>query len=129
MIFVGIFALLVGILMIGQWTVTILKKQVAGPEAGMAGRGKVEMAYHWAAEFLTAVLLIIAGMGLLSDAGWGRMTFFIADGMLIYTVINSAGYFAQQGQKPMVIMFAVLLVLAVVSLGVVGQVGVENLAK
>jgi hypothetical protein len=113
MTFAAIFAIIVGVLMIVQWTVTILKKQVAGPESGLSGRGRTEMAFHWAAEFITAVLLVISGAFLLAGGNWGITLFMIAIGMLIYTVINSPGYFAQQRQWPMVIMFAVLLVLAI----------------
>ncbi len=39
--------------------------------------------------------------------------------MLLYTVIVSPGYFAQKREWPMVGMFAVLLALALVSLGLV----------
>ena len=116
MMFAAVFGIVVGAVMCIQWVVTILKKQVAGPESGMSGRGRVEMAYHWVAEFSTAVLLIIAGVGLTMKLSWGLTLFLVADGMLIYTVINSPGFFAQQKQWPMVIFFAVLLVLAVVCL-------------
>ncbi len=102
--------------MIVQWTISILKKQVAGPEAGLIGRGQTEMAFHWAAEFITAVLLIVSGISLLVSAGWSITVFLVASGMLMYTVINSPGYFAQQQKWPMVIVFAVLLVLSIVSL-------------
>ncbi len=39
-----------------------------------------------------------------------------ASGMLLYTVINSSGYFAELGQWPMVGMFAVLLAVAATSI-------------
>ena len=116
MIFSAIFSIVVGAMMIIQWTTTLLKKQVEGPEAGISGREKLEMVYHWTAEFATAVLLIVSGAGLLVSAGWGENTFLVATGMLIYTLINSPGFFAQRRQWPMVVMFAVLLVLATVSL-------------
>jgi hypothetical protein len=116
MTFAAIFAIIIGILMIAQWTISILKKQVAGPEIGLVGRGRTEMAFHWVAEFSTAVLLLISGFGLILNTGWGLTVFLIATGMLIYTVINSPGYFAQQRKWPMIIMFAVILVLAIVSL-------------
>jgi hypothetical protein len=116
MIFAAVFAIFVGLLMIVQWTITIFKKQVAGPEAGLAGRGKTEMGFHWAAEFVTAILLIISGISLLSNTGWGKTAFLVAVGMLVYTVINSPGYFAQQRKWPMVILFAFLLVLSIISL-------------
>lgn len=114
MTFSAVFAIAVGVLMLVQWTITILRKQVAGPESGMAGRGRVEMAYHWLAEFSTAVLLIVSGIGLITGVGWGPVLFLISNGMLLYTVINSPGYFAQQRQWLMVIMFAVILVLSII---------------
>ena len=113
MMFAAIFGIVVGVLMCVQWVLTILKKQVAGPESGVSGRGRVEMAYHLVAEFCTALLLLFAGVSLITKMSWGLTLFLIADGMLIYTVINSPGFFAQQRQWPMVIFFAVLLVLAV----------------
>lgn len=117
MTFAAIFAIAVGILMAMQWTVTIMKGQVAGPEAAVGGRGKLEMAFHLVAELATAFMLIMAGSCLLV-LGKARALglFFIAIGMLLYTVINSPGYFAQQRRWAQVAMFAALLVLTVVSL-------------
>jgi hypothetical protein len=115
MTFAAIFAILVGLLMIVQWTTSILKKQVAGPEAGLMNRGRNEMAHHWAAEFATAILLIILGASLLFQMAWGLSVFFVAIGMLIYTVINSPGYFAQQRKWSMVIMFVAINISPVVS--------------
>jgi len=37
-------------------------------------------------------------------------------GMLLHTVIVSSGYFAQKGQWPFVVLFAVVLILAVISI-------------
>ena len=45
----------------------------------------------------------------------------VANGMLVYTVIVSPGYFAQKGQWPLVGMFAIVLAFAIVS--------IVNLAK
>jgi hypothetical protein len=116
MTFAAIFAISVGLLMIVQWTISILKKQVAGPEAGVIGRGRIEMVFHWAAEFSTAIFLIISGTGLFLQVGWGFTAFYVAMGMLAYTLINSPGYFAQQRKWLMVILFAILLILSIVSL-------------
>jgi hypothetical protein len=115
----AIYSIMVGLAMITQWTLTLVKRQVPGREAGgTAGRGQVEMAFHWVAEFGTAVCLIAAGAGLLMEAGWGRTLYWLSTGMLLYTVVNSPGYFAQNRQWPMVGMFAVLLVMTLVVLGV-----------
>ncbi|MBN1190061.1 MAG: hypothetical protein JXA46_09945 [Dehalococcoidales bacterium] len=115
MLFAAVFAIAVGTLMIIQWAITMVRKQVDGPGEGISGRGKIEMGFHWTAEFLTAVLLIISGAGLISAAGWGKTIFLVAAGMLIYTVINSPGFFAQQRKWSMVVMFSVLLVLSIAS--------------
>ena len=68
MTFAALYAVLVGIAMIGQWVLTILRKQVPGPEAGpIVGRGSVAMLFHEAAELITAVALLVGGSGLILD--------------------------------------------------------------
>jgi hypothetical protein len=114
MIFAAWYAILVGLSMIGQWSVSLARRQV--PEVQTE---PFRIAFHLAGEFLTALALIAAGVGLLIAAPWGRPAFLVAVGMLLYTVIVSPGYFAQKHQWPMVAMFAVLLVLALVSLGLI----------
>jgi hypothetical protein len=65
--------------------------------------------FHLAAEFSTAVMLIIGGIAVLRSAIWGRPDLLIGLGMIIYSEIVGLGYFAQLGQWPMVAMFIVLL--------------------
>jgi hypothetical protein len=69
-----------------------------------------------AGELLTAVLLIVSALGLLLEKQWARILSPAALGMLLYTVIVSPGYYAQLGNTPMVIMFAILIVLTVAAL-------------
>jgi len=77
------------------------------------------MLFHWAAELITALALLAGGVGLLLDWIWGVGVYVIAMGMLLYAVVNSSGYFAQKREWPMVGVFAVLLILALISLVVV----------
>jgi hypothetical protein len=56
---------------------------------------------------------VIAGASLVRGGGTGESVGLIASGALLYTVINSAGYFAERGAWAMVAMFGVLLVVAV----------------
>ena len=117
MLFASIFTIVIGVMMTVQWTITIAKKRVPGLEDdATAGRGPIEMRFHWAAEFLTAALLLAGGIALLLDFDWATNIYLISIGMLIYTIINSSGYFAQQRKWPMVGMFTLILVLAIVSL-------------
>ena len=109
--FASFYAIAVGVLMLGQWGFFLLAGMV--PELQTA---PLEIGFHLSAEMLTAMALITAGMGTLRGKRWGTTLYLIAAGMLLYTVINSAGHFAQQGQWPFVGMFGMLLIGALVSL-------------
>jgi len=74
------------------------------------------MMFHWVAEFGTTFMLLSGGIGLLMNGVWAPTVFYLSVGMLIYTVINSPGYFVQQGQWSMVVMFSIILVLAMISI-------------
>jgi len=111
MTYVAIFALTTGFGMIGQWAVSYKKNQI--PELDSE---PIRIWFHIAAEFATALMLIISAMGLLSNSEWGQSIYLIALGMLFYTTIVSPGYFAQQGQWKWLGMFAVLIVLGCISL-------------
>ena len=98
------YGIIVGILMIAQWMVSIISGSV--PEFQTE---PWRIGFHLAAEFSTAVLLIISGIAVLRSAAWGRSVLLIGLGMVIYSEIVSPGYFAQLGGWPMVGMFIVLL--------------------
>jgi hypothetical protein len=106
-----IFTIAVGVLMIAQWGISLATKKV--PELSTEPR---KMGFHLAAEFLTAGVLILAGIALLAQSLIGYPLALLALGMLLYTLVNSPGYFAQNGQWAPVLMFAILLVLSLVSL-------------
>ena len=114
MVFSAIYAIIVGIGMIGQWSVSLFANKV--PELKTE---PFRIAFHLAGEFLTAVSLVAGGLGLITDTSWGQPAYLVSMGMLLYTVIVSPGYFAQKREWPMVIMFAVLFILALVSLALV----------
>ena len=109
--FPAIFAIVVGLGMIGQWLFFYIKKQI--PELVTE---PVRIKFHLVAEFVTALVLITAGFGLLLGSSWAVNLFLVACGMLLYTVIVSPGYFAQKGQWGFVGMFAVILLLTIICL-------------
>lgn len=114
--FPAIYAILVGVLMLGQWAFFLATKQV--PELKTE---PIRIAFHLFDEVLTAAILIVSGLGLAASAAWAARIYPVAIGLLIYTVIVSAGYFAQKRVWPIVGMFAVLLALSLVSLMVFWQ--------
>lgn len=110
MIFAAVFALIVGVGMIGQWAMFLATGQVPELETE-----PLRVRFHLAGEFATAIALLVGGIALLTDQAWGRWFYLLALGMLLYTVIVSPGYFADKGQWALVGMFAILLLLALVS--------------
>ncbi len=71
----------------------------------------IRIVMHIAGEWNTALLLIIGGVGLFKNTNWGFHTYLISSGMLLYTMIVSPGYYAQQRQFGFVLMFATLVIM------------------
>lgn len=112
--FAAWYAILVGLLMVGQWIFSLTSGQV--PELQSE---PWRIAFHLLAEGATALSLILGGTALLRRTTWAQPVYLVATGMLLYSLIVSPGYFAQLGEWPLVGMFAALLVLALVSLAIV----------
>jgi hypothetical protein len=64
-----------------------------------------ETAMHLTAEFTTAGLLIVSGAGLWFETSWATRVNVFASGMLIYSLIQSPGYYLQQNAMVFVAMF------------------------
>lgn len=111
MTFAAIYALIVGAGMIGQWSLSLARNHV--PELKTE---PIRIRFHIVTEFITAAALLAGGSALLLDIGWGLEVYLVSMGMLLYTVMVSPGYFAQKRQWRTAAFFAVLLVLAVVSI-------------
>lgn len=111
MTFVAVYALAVAPLIAGQWAFSLVTGRV--PETRTE---PIALGFHLAAEAITAVMLLVGGVGLLAHRSWGGAICLVALGMLLYTIIVSPGYFAQRGTWSPVGMFAALFGLAVVCL-------------
>lgn len=104
----GIYAIVVGIGVIGLWTIFILTKQV--PELKSE---PVAIKFHIAAEIIMGILSLISGIFLLVGFSWAPNFFILAMGLIIYAVINSSGYYGQRKQWLFVILFGVILIATV----------------
>ena len=111
MVFAAVFAIIVGLGMMGQWAASYRTGQI--PELVDE---PIRIGFHIAAEIITAVALVISGIGLLLRQPWANSLYLIAAGMLFYTAVVSPGYFAQKGQWAWLIIFAVLITLGLVSI-------------
>ena len=111
MTFPAIFAILVGLGMIGQWTSSFITKQI--PELKSE---PIRIWFHIAAEMVTALCLITAGIGQLGGRTWGLSLYLIASGMLFYTAIVSPGYFAQKGNWGWPVFFSILITIGIINI-------------
>jgi hypothetical protein len=98
------YGIIVGFVMIAQWIFFLATGSV--PELQTE---PWRISLHLAAEFITALMLIVSGIATLKSVAWGRKVLLVGLGMVIYSEIVSPGYFAQLGQWALVAMFAVLL--------------------
>lgn len=98
------YAIVISISIIGMWSMIIL--------AGGIIEGPVEISFHLVSEFLMAILLLISGIGLLRGNTKGRKLFLISNGMLIYSVLNAAGYYGQSKNIAMTIMFSAIFIIS-----------------
>jgi hypothetical protein len=108
MIFPSLFAIIVGLVMIGWWITLYRSGQIPELETE-----PIAIRFHLAGEFSTAVALIISGIGLLVGQSWSVWLYLVATGMLLYTVIVSPRYALQQGQWPTAGLLGVLLPLSI----------------
>ncbi len=90
---------LVGLLMITQWTLSILMGGV--PDLDSA---PWEIAFHLAAEVSTAIVLILGSMPALRSISWSKQVLLLGLGMVLYSEIVGPGYFAQLSQWLFVVM-------------------------
>jgi len=104
----------VAILLFAQWGVFLATGNV--PELEDATR---EIAFHMSAEFVMALVLLTGSIAILRRKAWGTFVYLVGAGMVVYSVINSPGYFAESGDWALVAMFMVLLVLTVCAVALV----------
>jgi len=98
------YGIVVGFLMIAQWTLSIVSGSV--PEFQTAPWA---IGFHLAAEMSTAMMLIIGGIATLKSIVRAKQVLLVGLGMVVYSEIVSPGYYAQQSQWAFVAMFAMIL--------------------
>jgi len=107
---VALFSIAVGIGVLGMWTVSLVRHQV--PELATK---PWEIRTHITAETIMAVTAVAGGVSTLLDLPQGPAILMFGLGMIVYSIINSSGYYLQRRQPVPVVMFAVLLALVVLA--------------
>jgi len=102
----GIYQVVIGAGMIGIWILNFINGEI--PELQTA---TWSIAMHILAEVVTAILLLISGLSILLKKHKMKTLFNIAFGALIYTLIASPGYFAQQSNWTAAALFLAMLII------------------
>ena len=101
----SVYMITVGVMIISLWVMLISTGSVTE-----FTEEPLDISFHIAAEFLTAVLLLSSGIGLIKKNKWSMQLSYISLGALLYTIINSSGYYAQRSEPVFLIMFGVLFI-------------------
>ncbi len=112
-----------GVAVVMMWTMILSRETIQ--------EGDTEMSFHLGSEFLMACLCVGSGICLirgncLSRGAWlsrgakpvnglrrAILANLVGHSMVVYSVINAAGFYAERGEGSMVLIFMVLLVLSV----------------
>ncbi len=107
----GYYSIVLGILIAGLWIMLYYTNNI--PELK---NEQFQITMHVISEIITALLLIFAGFGLLFNNKYSRRMFYVACGMVVYSVLNAAGYYGQQNNTAMALIFLAILIVTSVLL-------------
>lgn len=104
---IAAYSVILGVSIIGLWIVLLVNGDI--PE------GHTAMGFHLFSEFFMAVICILGGFMLINNKKYAREVNIAGLAMVVYSVINAAGYYGQQGEIMMMTFFiAIALVTALV---------------
>jgi peptidoglycan/LPS O-acetylase OafA/YrhL len=106
----GYIYIFIGVGIIGLWVMLLSTNQVPELETALA-----EIVMHIIIEVLMGIMAIISGVKLIKQCNLYREVCLITNGLLIYSVVNSSGYYIQRSNFPMIVMFGLILIFSLVS--------------
>lgn len=99
---IGIYSVFIGISVIAMWIMILITE--TPPE------GKTELSFHLVSEFLMAFICLVSGILMLRKTSYAVLLNIMGLGMVIYSVINAAGYYGERNDTKMTIMLLLILV-------------------
>ncbi len=99
----GYIYIVIGVGIIGLWIMLLATDQVPEIETALA-----EIIMHIIIEATMGIMAIISGFFLLKGFKHYKEICFLTNGLLIYSVVNSSGYYIQSSNFAMVIMFGII---------------------
>ena len=103
---IGLYSIFLGVSVLIMWIFILLTEPLQ--------EGKKEMVFHLFSELIMAVLCITSGFILLKKGK--KYLNIAAHAMIIYSVINAAGYYIQRGDQLMTTFFVILFLISILIL-------------
>lgn len=100
------YLVLLGVSISGMWIIILLNGEIE--------EGRVEFLFHLFSEFLMALTCFSAGILTLRKHFSGIGLSIAGHAMLIYSVLNAAGYYAERGNVMFPVLFIVLFLLSLI---------------
>ncbi|RLE01620.1 MAG: hypothetical protein DRJ13_06680 [Bacteroidetes bacterium] len=102
----AIYLLTVGVSVLILWTIILSSGEIV--------EGPIEFSFHLFSEILMAVTCILAGMIFLRNRSSSRKMCIAGHSLIIYSVLNAAGYYAQTGSYAMPVVFIALFLISMI---------------
>ena len=111
--FISIFLILIGILMIVLWTFFLIKREEDPELMRELKETPYQIKLHLVAEYTTAIIAIISGLLILLEFSQFWILTSVALGMVFFASFQALISYALEGEKPFIIILAIITSLAV----------------
>lgn len=105
---IGIYSIFIGIAVIGSW-ILILSR-------GKVEEGQIEITFHLISEFIMALLCFVSGVLILKKHLLGNILNIIGLSMVLYSVLNAAGYYGERNELTFTVLFTLLFLVSGIAL-------------
>jgi hypothetical protein len=105
---IGYYLIFLAVAITSYWIMTL--------SSGSYPEGKIEIAFHVFSEILMAFFCLLSGILVLKKNKHGRNLSIIGLSMIVYSVLNAAGYFGERDHLSLTIMFMALFLITSIAL-------------
>ena len=106
---ISIYSIFIGVSIIGMWLLLLSDNHVI--------EGKTAISFHLFSEFMAASLCIVGGVPMILGNGKAVPVNIAGLSMVIYSVLNAAGYYGEKNNFPLMIFFSFLFFTSCIALG------------
>jgi glucan phosphoethanolaminetransferase (alkaline phosphatase superfamily) len=100
----GLYSVILGFSIVVLWIMILNGNSIT--------EGKTEMSFHLFSEFLMAALCILSGFKILMKHRGAIPVNLVAHSMVIYSLLNAAGYYGERGETPAMAFFLTILLIS-----------------